>query len=191
MDEESEALARKYVRQLVWSGFFTRDEVVERIEEAVLYDGEADPDWLRGRIEDEQRRKAAEEADWPAVTDCDRLDRAFQSLARQGILALQNAGYTDSDGLEDVTQAYSEAGHERSGVIGYCFYHGQNLERVMETCELSLCYGDILGEDERGVEIGHRVEKALRDAGFAVEWNGSIQSRLLVKGIEWRRRGGR
>jgi hypothetical protein len=129
-----------------------------------------------------------EEADWPEVTDCDRLDTIFEGLRVQGILALQNAGYTQSEGLSDVGELYREVGGERSDIDGFCFYHGQDLERVMKSGQLWLAFGAIDGEDARGVAVGQRIKSAFDAAGFAVEWDGSIKTRLLIKGIRWQRR---
>ncbi len=188
MDNEAAALGA--IRRLVWSGFHDTDEIVEIIDEAIFEPGEIDQDWLRGEIRKSFQQKQAEEKDWPSVTDCDRLDRVFDSLRQQKILALQNAGYTQSDGLDDVCQCYHEAGGEQSDIEGYCFYHGQDVEAVMERGELLLAFGHVSGEDDAGVEIGWRIKRAFEAAGFAVEWNGSIKTRLLVKGIKWRRRMG-
>jgi hypothetical protein len=186
---DKEALAIESVRQFVWSGFYDADGIVEMIDEAVFSPGEIDHCWLRVRIEEEFRSKRAVEPTWPAITDCDRLDQVFETLERQGILALQNAGYTQDNGLDDVTQFYHEAGGEQSDIAGYCFYHGQDLERVMEDGDLHLTFGDILGDDEKGISIGSRIKHALQAAGFTVVWDGSIKTRLLVKGVKWQRRG--
>ena len=186
---DKEALAIESIRQYVWSGFFDADEIVEMIDEAVLRPGEIDHSWLRVQIAEEFRKKRAAEPTWPAVTDCDWVDQVFESLERQGILSLQNAGYTQDNGIDDVTQFYYEAGGEQSDIVGYCFYHGQDLERVMEDGDLGLTFGDILGGDEKGVEIGRRIKLAFETAGFTVVWDESIETRLLVKGINWQRRG--
>ncbi len=162
------ALAIESLRQYVWSGFFDANEIVEMIDEAVFRPGEIDHSWLRVQIEEEFRKKRAAEPTWPAVTDCDRLDQVFDSLERQGILSLQNAGYTQDNGIDDVTQLYYEAGGEQSDIVGYCFYHGQDLERVMEDGDLGLTFGDILGGDEEGVEIGRRIKLTFESAGFTV-----------------------
>ncbi|WP_149114961.1 DUF6891 domain-containing protein [Limnoglobus roseus] len=177
---DKEAVAVESVRQFVWSGFYDADGIVEMIDEAVLSPGELDHGWLRARIEEEFRKKRADELAWPAITDCDRLDQVFELLEQQGILALQNAGYTQDNGLDDVTQFYHEAGGEQSGIGGYCFYHGQDLERVMENGDLHLTYGDIRGDDEKGIEIGRRIKRALETAGFTVVWDEAIKTRLLV-----------
>ena len=187
---DNEAVALDAVRRYVWSGMHDAAEIVEIIDEAIFEPGQIDKGWLRAEIEKAFRQKRAEEETWPEVTDCDRLDRVFEELEEQGILALQNAGYTQSDGLADVSQFYREAGGEQSGIEGYCFYHGQDLERVMESGELWLAFGHVSGEDGPGAEVGRRIKRAFEAAGFAVEWDGSIKTRLLVKAIRWQRRGG-
>jgi hypothetical protein len=111
----------------------------------------------------------------------------FDALTDSGILALQNAGYTLSEGLDDVAQAYHEAGGERSGITGFCFYHRQDLEGVLESGELCLAFGAVSGEAAEGIEVGRRVADALTAAGFAVEWGGTFEQRITVKGIRWQR----
>jgi hypothetical protein len=56
---------------------------------------------------------------------------------------------------------------------------------------LWLTFGDIGGDDDKGTHIGHRIKKAAESKGFKVDWGGSIKTRLLIKGIHWKRRSGR
>lgn len=185
MIDKAEAL--EAIRHHVWAGFYDAEEVAIILDES-FEPGQLDGDWLRVEIEKEAAKKRAEEATWPATTDCDRLDRVFETLEAQGIIALQDAGLTKSDGHEEVTEAYEDAGGKKSGIGGYCFYHGQDLEHVMASGDLWLAFGDILGDDERGVEIGRRIKRVLEDAGFTVKWNGSVWERLLISGIRWQKR---
>ncbi|WP_020475667.1 DUF6891 domain-containing protein [Zavarzinella formosa] len=186
---DNKAIAREAIHRHVWSGFPDEDEIFEIISESHFWQNEIDPGWLRREIAEGFRLKQAEEASWPEVSDCDRLDAVFGALHDDGILALHNAGYTQSDGTSDVAEFYHEDGGEESGIDGYCFYHGQDLEGVIETGDLFLTFGDIDGDDARGVEVGRRIKGEFESAGFVVEWDGSIKTRLLVKGIKWRRRG--
>jgi hypothetical protein len=185
---DNETLAQGTVRLYVWSGFYDADEIAEIVEECVFGSGDVDRRWLRELISAEFAKKRAAEVTWPRTTDCDRLDRVFELLEKEGILALQNAGYTLSDGISDINQFYAEAGGEESHITGYCFYHGQDLEGVIDRGELCLAYGDIDDDDQKGVEVGRRIKRALEASGFTVEWDGSIKTRLLVKGIKWQRR---
>jgi hypothetical protein len=188
MDAEAEATsaAHRHVR----SGFYKPREVLDIVEEDILGPGTVDTTWLRQLVKNEFRNKREAEATWPEVTDCDRLDQAFESLSEHGIIALQNAGYTQSDGMSDVTeQCYEDPETGECQFIGYCFYHGQDLEGVMESGNLYLTFGDINGDDNKGVEIGQQIRQLLAASGFVVEWDGSIKTRLLVKGLMWQRRG--
>ena len=114
------------IRSHVWSGFDSPADVDRVIDD--LLEGDADEALLRAAVGPEFARKQAAEATWPPTTDCDRLDAAFTTLDAQGIIALQNTGYEMSDGLTEVAEALHRRGG-REGVGGYCFYHGQDLER--------------------------------------------------------------
>jgi hypothetical protein len=176
------------IRRLVWSGFYDADEVKEILLDEIFQPGEVDAEWATQYIHAEFMRKKEVEGAWPLVTDCDRLNSAFDELNDGGIIALQNAGYTQDEGIEDVTDVYQELGGEASEVEGYCFYHGQDLERAVDGQGLLLTFGDILGDDERGVDVGHRIVETLARHGLAVSWSGSISERIELPEIEWRRR---
>ncbi len=128
------------------------------------------------------------EQTWPATTDCDRLDRAFERLNGETILAVHNAGYTQSDGLDCVRELYHERGGEQSSLTGFCFYHEQDLERALRGQGLMLAFGAVDGSDERGLEVGRRIQQALTDEGFMVAWDGSMDQRIAIKKLNWQRR---
>ena len=191
MSDEDKAAVIRAVRLHVRAGFHDADEIAQIVDETVLEPGRVDQKWLRRVIADAFADKRRDEASWPAETDCDRLDALFDALDDDGIVALQNAGYTQSDGLSDVTEAYHDAGGAKSGITGYCFYHGQDLERVVESGDLWLAFGDFGGNDDKGARVGRRVRKLAEAKGFKVTWDGSVKTRLLIKGIDWKRRSGR
>src|SRR5687768_5404214 len=94
-----EKQALDYIRRYVRYGFYTLTEI-ERIVGEDVFNGAIPRPRLRELIEAEAAKLRAEQASWPEVTDCDRLDTVFDSLTADGILALQNAGCTLSEGLE-------------------------------------------------------------------------------------------
>ncbi|HSJ04724.1 MAG TPA: hypothetical protein VK956_19790, partial [Verrucomicrobium sp.] len=128
------------------------------------------------------------EVNWPEITDCDRLDEAFAELETRHIISLQNAGYTQSDGMEDVSSAWHERGHRSSGVVGYCFYHGQDLERAVMGEGLYLAFGDINGDDSKGEAVGETICSVLTKHRFKVEWDHTVKTRILVPVLDWKRR---
>src|SRR5215470_2473451 len=131
-----------FIKTWVWSGFYGADDIQEMIGEVLEH--AADEAMLRAAVEPELATKANAEKTWPRVTDCDRLDAVFAELDREGIIALQNAGFTISDGHSDVGERLAE--RDRDQVKGYCFYHGQDLERAVAGGGLMLAFGDLDAE---------------------------------------------
>lgn len=185
-DEEDILVA---IRRHVWAATFDADEIGIVVSEDFLMEP-AQKAWLRERIDAELRSKLAEEATWPTVTDCDRLDQVFETLQAQGIMVEQDVGMTKSDALEIVTEAFQWAQEdgEAEGIEGYCYYTGQDLEHVFEAGELWLGFGHFAGKEELALEIGERIKSTLEVAGFVVQWQGDEQARMVVKGFRWQRR---
>ena len=70
----------------------------------------------------------------PPRSTLDRSSAASDVYKRQG--------YTQSDGHSDVSEAYQEL-ENKSKILGYCFYHGQDLERAVLGEGLFLTFGTI------------------------------------------------
>src|SRR5689334_20884635 len=114
------------IKTRVWSGFYSAEDVYHMIEDVL--DEHSNEDLLRAAVRPEFQRKHEAEGTWPTTTDCDRLDDAFAELKGHGIIALHNSGMEMSDGQENVAEALHQLG--RSGIKGYCFYHGQDVEHA-------------------------------------------------------------
>lgn len=175
------------IKTWVWSGFYGPSQVDKMIDD-ILEDG-VDEQLLRDAVGAEFEKKRVSEGAWPAVTDCDRLDKAFNRLNQGGVIALQNAGFTMSDGLEDVSEVLQTRG--RNGVAGYCFYHGQDLEGAVAGRGLMLAFGNFEGDSDQAVKVGHTICAAIKDSGLEVEWKGDPKTRIAVTSLDWKRRGAR
>ncbi len=187
-DADAEEDILHWVTSHVWSGKYGAEEIALSVEDQFDEADAPDGDWLRQVIGSAIAAKRKEEQAWPPVTDCDRLDRAFENLARQGGIALHMAGYTQSDGLSDVEDVYVGSGGESSRYAGHCFYTMQDQEGALEGCGLFIGFGHLSGDDEKGVEFGRMVRAALEREGLRVEWDGTISTRLHVEGFRWQRR---
>ena len=174
---------------LVRSAFWDCDRILEIMCEELYAPGDLDENAVSLAIASCIDQWRSGQADWPDVTDCDRLDRAFTKLNELGIVALHNAGMTQSDGYDDFRQIY--ASHPRkSELVGYCFYHGQDLERVVRGGPLFFCFGpcDAALEESDGGKVGQMIVRQLTDAGLQVEWDGTFAKRMSVIGFNWQRR---
>jgi hypothetical protein len=188
MDERREE-ARDAIRFRVWSGYYDRGEVFDAVDEDVFGSDGEDEEWLRRAVAREFRKKREAEQGWPAVTDCDRLDRAFEALRGCGVLTRHRCGLTIQDGLDVIDDLYAEAGGEQSDLLGYCFYHLQDMEGAMfGERGIWLAFGSFPSSRKLAVEVGQLVRAEFEGAGFAVEWDGTAESRLLLKGFRWQRR---
>jgi hypothetical protein len=174
------------LRLLVWSGFFNERDFQDYLDD-LEHDGEALPHISMltetGRAELAEKRSA--EAAWPTETDCDRLDAAFARLEKRGILALANAGYTTSDAHGDAWAVISETpGYYR----GFCYYHGQDVERAVQGQSLWLGFDAVAQDAEAKGALGEEIAEELRLAGFDVAWDGNPETRMSIDGLEWKRR---
>lgn len=168
----------------VRAGFHTHDDIEQMVDDIIEEDVDADE--MKSLIGPKLRAKLREERSWPAVTDCDRLDQVFYALHEQGICALANAGYTMSDGYSDVSEAVADApdGH----YTGFCFYHGQDVERAIEGEGVMLAFGDLGDDAARSVQVGQVIVDALKLAGFQADWDGTTQTRINLPVFDWKRR---
>lgn len=108
------------------------------------------------------------------------LDAVFQQLAAAGLIVLQNAGTTQSDGFDDCSQVYHERA-DKPGVTGFCFYTGQDLSRAKRSSELPLAiWGAPEGKAGDTEKVGKQVVDAFTAAGFDVRWSGSANMRPSV-----------
>jgi hypothetical protein len=174
---------------LVRCGFSTRDDLMTIVSEEMHAPGELSAAEVGAAIDDELRAHAEDQATWPAVTDCDRLAGAFAALATRGIIALENAGMTQSDGHDDFREAHANAA-DPSSIVGYCFFHGQDLRRAVRGGGLYLAFGPVDPKDEatKGREVGRIVQEELARAGLTVAWDGTFAQRIHLPHFVWRRR---
>ena len=118
-------------------------------------------------------------AQWRAAKA--RIDEVFDALTKAGLVALQDAGQTQSDGFSDCSQAFRERGGKKAGLHGFCFYTRQDLNRAKSSSQLSLAFwGAPKGADADMQRVGELVVDHFRKAGFEVRWSGAASMRPEV-----------
>lgn len=134
-----------------------------------------------------KRAHEREQTKWPKVTDCDRLDRAFDDLGDAGVLSRQNYWCCATCGSAAISDEMRALKKKRRRVLGYTFFHEQDTEQAVREGKLLLSYGAVTGEEEDSVKIGEQVVRALMAAGLKPRWNGKLDSHIRIS-LKWRRR---
>lgn len=181
---ENENYIADAIHSWVWSGFYDAAGVNDMLDD--IMEEDVDEEEMRSLINQKFYEKKKQERTWPAITDCDRLDAAFEELTSLSIIAIHNAGYTMSDGLDDVSEIHSRM--PQGSCRGYCFYHGQDVERAVNGHGLSLAFGDMKDTDEGKTEIANIIGKTLQAHGLSFEWDADTNTRMNIPGIHWQRK---
>ena len=132
-------------------------------------------------------RKAAV-ANWPEVTDCDRLDAAFAEIKASGLIAEQNFWCCQACASSDVHSIMKQA--RKSAVAiprGYVFYHEQDTESAVCGHGLFLAFGSWNGQASAFHDIALEVIATLKEHGFDPEWNAKLDQRIFLP-LDWKRR---
>ena len=107
------------------------------------------------------------------------LQQAFdQLLYFHDIVAEQNFWCCQTCGRA----ALEEAKDSFENLVGFCFYHQQNSETLMETGETYLYHGAY--DDSRGGEVARTICDVLEEWSFDVSWNGDPETAIKVKVFE-------
>lgn len=189
-DEELKTEVLEFIHQEVKFGFNNQEDILEAIWAAGFEnEDELDEEWLKQIIAQHYNEYQKESQQWTKPTDFDKLAKIFDELNQEKIISLHKAGYTKQDGYSDVHEVVDLLKPKNIVPIGYCFYHTQDLERVIEPTSKSLflAFDDINQDTEKAILIGQKIEAKFTDNGFTVEWNGTIEQRIEIKNISWQK----
>jgi hypothetical protein len=146
---------------------------------------------------------ASEKSAWPAVTDCDRLDRVEVALRERGILLWQVSPCCDTCTVGELSDRIDKVSRRHPGfrdrIRGYAFFIDQNLpDELADSTGLSVYLGfgwissdnsNVAAEiyEKNALGIAREVCECLRNESFEVDWNGDFSRKVGVS-INWQRR---
>ena len=192
MTENQEFIYESIVSQ-VRMGFLPIDEIKDNIIEEIEDNGfedEISEEWANEKINNEWENLISESKNWKSPTDTERLTEAFDELCDQNIIALHNAGFETSDGEYEVVEVERALRENGKMSDGYCFYHEQDLARAIskDNPSLYIAFQKINNEDDKiSIEVGKKVVEVLKHHGFAVDWNESANTKILIPNFKWQR----
>ena len=173
-------------------GFVSESDLVEEAidlldENYDLYSKEV----IRSEVEQCARlsieKAKAEQMLWPEVTDCDKLDAAFEVLEQHGVIAAHNFTCCQSCGSAEMEDLLNDESNSSSYCWGGCFYHSQDTLFAVDHGDLHIAY---LTKDMSEYSLrmlGGLITEVCCDYGLKAFWDGSIDSRVKVE-LDWKRR---
>jgi hypothetical protein len=177
---------RAVIRRDLRIGFTPANQIMEMALDVIEAE---DPGRFRPAaerlLEEESQALLREQAEWPSVTDCDRLDRAFDELEQRGIVARQNFSCCQNCGSTEIWGEVDDALDAGKAAHGHTYYHAQDSEAAAEGGGLYLAYGSV--EDDGTANVGREIVAVLNAHGLATEWDGSPRNRIRVP-LDWKRR---
>jgi hypothetical protein len=187
--ETVEQEMREYLARALAAGFDTPPDIAEAALDYFSDESDATitgplvekllPDMLRDHLR--------EQATWPAVTDCDRLDVAFAALTTAGIVARQDFTCCSTCGVAEIGDEIATEVAAGRVVRGYTFFHQQGTESAVEGHGLMLTYGALDETEAAAVKIGEEIVAVLETHGFKCDWDGKIEKCIGVP-LVWQRR---
>ncbi|WP_342315229.1 hypothetical protein [Lysobacter sp. FW306-1B-D06B] len=189
LEEQLEEL-RSYIVRDLRGGYVEPDTIVDNALEVLEMQSHGE-DVLRAHarriLEEEIASYRAQAADWPRVTDHDRLEHAFATLESQGVVCRQNFTCCGTCGVAEIGDEMAATRDRGSPVHGYAFFHMQDTEHAVDGYGLCLNYGAVEEGEAAALSVARTIVDALRTAGLPVDWNGDWGKRIQVP-LQWQRR---
>jgi hypothetical protein len=188
-DMSMEEEIRAYVQTDVRAGFYSDAEIVDAVVEVLNddYREEAVREAATRILTEERKRLADEQRGWPAITDCDRLDGAFDALEGNGVVARQNFTDCGTCGAAEIWAEIETARNSGWSARGYVFFHQQDTEDAANGYGLCLSYGATEEGEQAALAVANEIVSTLRAHGLPTDWNGTWSKRICVP-LKWQRR---
>lgn len=174
-------LARRYLVE----GYLTFERMAQTISECAEDGKQVTIEQAEQLLEPLWNQRAAEQRTWPEVTDVDRIEATFGSLNGNGITARAHFACCQNCGVAEI------GGEAAPGDRGYVFFHFQDTESAVDG-RLYLSFGAYTkadeADDEAGAAVGREVVAALTAEGLEWTWDGTGRSRVIVTGLDWKKR---
>lgn len=167
-------------------GFENEDDLVENLTMLFSDEDDFNQDWMNNEIKVRFKKHQADSLNWKKPSDFDRLVKSFDELNSKEIVALHNTGYTRQEGEEDSFKVRAKLMEIGINPKGYCYYHGQDLERAIgEEKMLFIGFDSYNQDDELAKEIAEEIIEVLNKNNFNTKWNNSLDTRIEISNINW------
>lgn len=157
---------------LTKSGFFGVDEIIEILEDQFI---EEEIDFSSFDI---SLNNSSNE-------NFSKLEKAFLALSNEDIVAIHNCGYDIEEGVNDAFELQVHLLNNKFEASGFCFYTFEDVEEGIFDSKLKITFGDFENDENKALEIGKTVSKYLKDEGFSIIWDETINNQIEINPFQW------
>lgn len=157
---------------LTKSGFFSVEDIREILEDQFI---DEDIDFFKFEIS----------LNDSSNSNFSKLDNAFSKLAGEDIVAIHNCGYDISEGVSDAFELQVHLLNNKFKADGFCFYTFEDVEDAIFDGNLKITFGDFENDEAKALEIGKIVSEYLKDEGFTIIWDKTINNQIEINPFVW------
>ncbi len=160
------------IELLTKSGFFSVEEIIEILEDQFI---EEEIDFSNHEISliDSSNENFS------------KLEKAFKKLASENIVAIHNCGFDIEEGVSDAFELQVHLLNNKFEAKGFCFYTFEDVEDAVFDDELKITFGDFENDEAKALEIGKAVAKTLKDEGFTIDWDETVNNQIEIDPFNW------
>ena len=160
------------IELLTKSGFFSAEDIVEILEDQFI---EEEIDFSNYNI---------------SLSDSSndnfkKLENAFARLADEDVIAIHNCGFDIEEGVSDAFELQVHLLNNKFHAEGFCFYTFVDVEEAVWDSKLNITFGDFEGNEEKALDVGKIVVKALKDEGFTLNWDETVNNQIEINPFKW------
>ncbi|MBE6495641.1 MAG: hypothetical protein E7Z78_04275 [Methanobrevibacter thaueri] len=160
------------IELLTKSGFFSVGEIIEILEDQFI---EEEIDFSNHEI---SLRDSSNE-------NFSKLEKAFKKLASENIVAIHNCGFDIEEGVSDAFELQVHLLNNKFEAKGFCFYTFEDVEDAVFDDKLKITFGDFENDEAKALEIGKAVARTLKDEGFAIDWDETVNNQIEIDPFNW------
>ena len=157
---------------LTKSGFYSVDDIIEILEDQFIEE-EIDFSEFGISLNDSSNGNFT------------KLENAFTGLSEKDIIAIHNCGYDIEEGVSDAFELHVHLLNNKFEAQGFCFYTFEDVEDAIFDSNLKITFGDFENNEEKALEIGKTVSKCLKDEGFTIIWDETVNNQIEINPFEW------
>ena len=157
---------------LTKSGFYSVDDIIEILEDQFIEE-EIDFSEFDISLNDSSNGNFT------------KLENAFTRLSEEDIIAIHNCGYDIEEGVSDAFELHVHLLNNKFEAEGFCFYTFEDVEYAIFDGNLKITFGDFENDEKKALEIGKAVSKCLKDEGFTIIWDETVNNQIEINPFEW------